>query len=46
MRLSVIIPCYNEARTIEQIVASAKAHDYGVRALIHGLVQSDLFQRK
>jgi hypothetical protein len=37
---------FSDRATIEQIVAGAKSHDYGVRALIHGLVQSDLFQRK
>jgi hypothetical protein len=37
---------FSDRATIEQIVAGAKSHDYGVRSLIHGLVQSDLFQRK
>ena len=37
---------FSDRATIEQIVADAKAHNYGMRTLIHGLVQSDLFQRK
>jgi hypothetical protein len=37
---------FSDRATIEQILVGAKTHDYGVRALIHGLVQSDLFQRK
>ncbi|MBC7368099.1 MAG: DUF1592 domain-containing protein [Undibacterium sp.] len=37
---------FSDREQIEQILAGVKTHDYGVRSLIHGIVQSDLFQRK
>jgi len=37
---------FSDREAIEQIVAAAKPHDYGVRSLIHALVQSDLFRNK
>jgi len=37
---------FSDREEIERIVAAAKSHNYGVRSLIHVLVQSDLFLRK
>ncbi len=37
---------FSDREEIERIVSAAKPRDYGVRSLIHALVQSDLFQRK
>ena len=37
---------FSDREQIERILAGAKSHDYGVRSLIHSLVQSDLFLRK
>ena len=37
---------FSDREHIERILAGAKSHNYGVRALIHGIVQSDLFQQK
>jgi hypothetical protein len=31
---------------VDRIVAEAAPHDYGVRSLIHAIVQSDLFRDK
>ena len=35
-----------DQQAIERIVKSTAADEYGLRALIHGLVQSDLFRLK
>ena len=35
-----------DQRAIEQIVAKSKDDGYGLRSLVHGVVQSDLFRRK
>lgn len=35
-----------DRRAIQKIVDSAKADDYGLRSLVHGLVQSELFRWK
>jgi hypothetical protein len=37
---------FSDREQVERIISDAKAHDYGVRSLIHGIVQSDLFQQK
>ncbi len=37
---------YLEQRTIDAVVKSAAADDYGLRSLVHGLVQSELFRSK
>ena len=37
---------FSDRREIERIVAAAKARDYGVRTLVHGIVQSELFLKK
>ncbi len=37
---------FSDRAAIEDIVRHANASDYGVRTLVHGLVQSDLFQHK
>ena len=37
---------FSDRAAIEQIVSDAKARDYGVRSLVHGIVQSDLFRSK
>jgi len=37
---------FSDREEIERIVAAAKSNNYGVRSLIHVLVQSDLFLRK
>lgn len=37
---------FSDREEIECIVAAAKSRDYGVRSLIHSLVQSDLFLKK
>ena len=35
-----------DQRAIDDIVKSAAADDYGLRSLIHGVIQSDLFRSK
>jgi mono/diheme cytochrome c family protein len=35
-----------DRQAIEQIVAAAKQDDYGLKSLVHGVVQSDLFRTK
>jgi hypothetical protein len=37
---------YSDRREVERIVASCAESDYGIRSLIHAMVQSDLFLRK
>ena len=37
---------FSDRAEIEKIVASTKSSQYGVRSLIHALVQSDLFVSK
>jgi len=37
---------FGDREQIERIVADAQSRGYGVRALIHGIVQSELFNRK
>ncbi len=37
---------FSDHQAIMQIVADAKSSDYGLRSLIHGIVASDLFQKK
>jgi hypothetical protein len=37
---------FSDREQIEHILTGAKSHDYGVRSLIHGIVQSELFQQK
>jgi hypothetical protein len=39
-------PSFPDRERIEQIVAAAKNRDYGVRTLIHALVQNPLFKNK
>jgi hypothetical protein len=35
-----------DRQAIEQIIAQAKEDDYGLKSLVHGVVQSDLFRTK
>ena len=37
---------FSDRPQIEKILSNAKTHDYGVRSLIHEIVQSDLFREK
>jgi hypothetical protein len=37
---------FSDRAEIERILARAKARDYGVRTLVHEVVQSELFRRK
>ena len=37
---------FSDRAAIEQILARAKSHDYGVRSLVHQIVQSELFRNK
>ena len=37
---------FSDRPQIEQILQSTKASGYGVRGLVHAIVQSDLFQMK
>ena len=37
---------YADRPAVEQILAEAKKHDYGVRSLIHAIAESPLFQEK
>ncbi len=37
---------FSDREQIEKIVATAKTNDYGVRTLVHGIVQSELFRQK
>ena len=37
---------FSDRSAVEQIVQGTKARHYGVRSLVHGLVQSDLFREK
>ncbi len=37
---------FSDREPIEEIVRSTKAQDYGLRGIIHGIVQSDLFRNK
>ncbi|MSU48821.1 MAG: DUF1592 domain-containing protein [Opitutus sp.] len=37
---------FSDRADLEKILQGAKAHDYGVRSLVHGIVQSDLFRNK
>ena len=37
---------FSDREHIEEIVRSTKAQDYGLRGIIHGIVQSDLFRNK
>ena len=37
---------FSDRPAIERILAGAKSHDYGVRSLVHEIVQSDLFRNK
>ena len=37
---------FGDRPVIERIIANAKAHQYGVRSLIHEIVQSELFHTK
>jgi hypothetical protein len=39
-------PSFSDREAIEAIVIAAKQKDYGVRTLIHGLIQSPLFLNK
>jgi hypothetical protein len=37
---------FTDRKQVEQILANSRGSNYGVRSLIHGIVQSDLFQFK
>jgi len=37
---------FSDRAQVEQIVRASQANGYGVRSLIHGIVQSDLFRNK
>ena len=37
---------FSDRGAIERILSNAKSHDYGVRSLVHEIVQSDLFREK
>jgi hypothetical protein len=37
---------FSDRAVVERILAQAKARDYGLRALIHGVVQSEMFLNK
>ena len=37
---------FSDRAVVEQIVQGTKARQYGVRSLVHGLIQSDLFLNK
>ena len=37
---------FSDRERIEQIVQEASAKQYGVRSLVHGIVQSELFRKK
>jgi hypothetical protein len=37
---------FSDRDKVEEIVRSVKAQDYGLRSIIHGVVQSDLFRNK
>ena len=37
---------FSDRAAIEQILQGAKAHNYGVRSLVHQIIQSDLFLNK
>jgi hypothetical protein len=37
---------YSDHEAVDQILAGAKKSDYGLRSLVHAIVQSELFLRK
>jgi hypothetical protein len=37
---------FSDRTVVEQIVQGTKASQYGVRSLVHGLIQSELFRQK
>jgi hypothetical protein len=37
---------FSDRPEVEKILAASKPEDYGVRSMVHAIVQSDLFLRK
>jgi hypothetical protein len=37
---------FSDREEIEKILDKTKAHDYGVRSIVHAIVQSELFRNK